>query len=215
LGVINVLNVIDIANLLDKMQRENKSLKYKINSQQKEIERLKNYIKENVNNNMSAESDNMFNYSSKEIKRLLDTDVIAYDRFNIKLRDIILTIFCDDKCFKEDMQSIVSAEDNEYKKLVMVLLCIVGKTYDAWRVKVTRNKASSIVQKLKENNCECKVCGRHLEAKEVEVHHIIPVECGGGNSRYNLMTLCHKCHNKENKKNKKYKKPRILFENFI
>lgn len=210
-----MLNVVDVANLLDKMQRENKSLKNKVNTQQKEIERLKRYIKENVNNNMSAESDDMFNYSSKEIKKILNTDVIEYDRFNVKLKDIILTIFCDDEYFKNDMQHIVSVEDNEYKKLVITLLCIIGKTYDAWRIKVTRSKACSVVQKLKENNCECEVCGKHLEAKEVEVHHIVPVECGGGNSRYNLMTLCHKCHNKENKKNKKYKKPRIIFENFI
>ena len=210
-----MLNVVDVANLLDKMQRENKSLKNKVNTQQKEIERLKRYIKESVNNNMSAESDDMFNYSSKEIKKILNTDVIEYDRFNVKLKDIILTIFCDDEYFKNDMQHIVSVEDNEYKKLVITLLCIIGKTYDAWRIKVTRSKACSVVQKLKENNCECEVCGKHLEAKEVEVHHIVPVECGGGNSRYNLMTLCHKCHNKENKKNKKYKKPRIIFENFI
>ena len=210
-----MLNVVDVANLLDKMQRENKSLKNKIKSQQKEIERLKTYIKENVNNGMSDKDDSMFNYNKSEIKKLLNTDMIEYDRFNIKLKDIILTIFCDDEYFKNDVQRIISIEDDEYKKLIITLLGVLCKTYDAWRVKVTRSKASSIVQKLKENNCKCEVCGKHLEAKDVEVHHIVPVECGGGNSRYNLMTLCHKCHNKENKKNKKYKKPRILFENFI
>lgn len=43
--------------------------------------------------------------------------------------------------------------------------------------------------------CEkCLTEGRTAPAEEV--HHILPVSCGGNHSTSNLMSLCRSCHNK-------------------
>lgn len=44
--------------------------------------------------------------------------------------------------------------------------------------------------------CEqCEKDGRLTAAEEV--HHILPLTCGGSNAQSNLMALCHSCHMKK------------------
>ena len=56
--------------------------------------------------------------------------------------------------------------------------------------------------------CEkCKEQGRLTPAEEV--HHILPLSCGGTNDEENLMSLCKSCHSEitaydKNTKNKRY-----------
>ena len=43
----------------------------------------------------------------------------------------------------------------------------------------------------------CEVCLKEGRLTPVEeVHHILPVSCGGRHNRENLMSLCQSCHNK-------------------
>ena len=46
------------------------------------------------------------------------------------------------------------------------------------------------------NNPEakCEECGATID---LELHHIVPVACGGSNEQSNLKVLCHKCHAKQ------------------
>lgn len=43
---------------------------------------------------------------------------------------------------------------------------------------------------------ECYMCGDDIEenGRKLDVHHIIPVLCGGDNGEWNSMTLCRGCH---------------------
>lgn len=40
----------------------------------------------------------------------------------------------------------------------------------------------------------CEACARPLDFSEVQLHHIVPVSCGGVNSPSNLVCLCSDCH---------------------
>ena len=42
----------------------------------------------------------------------------------------------------------------------------------------------------------CKMCGERPPRRNVDVHHIIPVNSGGTNGEWCLMPLCQKCHKK-------------------
>jgi len=42
----------------------------------------------------------------------------------------------------------------------------------------------------------CALCGGPPESDSLDVHHIIPVLCGGDNGGYNLLGLCRSCHGK-------------------
>ncbi len=44
---------------------------------------------------------------------------------------------------------------------------------------------------LVESHCTCNVC---WHSKEVEIHHIVPVELGGENTEANLIVVCLNCH---------------------
>lgn len=46
-------------------------------------------------------------------------------------------------------------------------------------------------QLLVESRNTCNVC---WQSKEVEIHHIVPVELGGDNSEANLIVVCRNCH---------------------
>lgn len=57
---------------------------------------------------------------------------------------------------------------------------------------------------LSRDNYTCQECGRkRYDGKGVntilEVHHIIPLCCGGTNEEENLITLCPECHKKKHK----------------
>jgi predicted transcriptional regulator/uncharacterized C2H2 Zn-finger protein len=46
---------------------------------------------------------------------------------------------------------------------------------------------------------ECEMCGKpsaEIEHRSLDVHHIVPVMCGGTNEAWNRMALCPSCHRK-------------------
>lgn len=48
-----------------------------------------------------------------------------------------------------------------------------------------------IKQQLLEEVGKCELCG---STRELELHHVIPVVCGGSDSPENLILVCKKCH---------------------
>ena len=53
-------------------------------------------------------------------------------------------------------------------------------------------------QVRKRQDRTCQMCGeeRTITDRGLDVHHIVPVLCGGSNDRRNLMALCTSCHHK-------------------
>ena len=47
---------------------------------------------------------------------------------------------------------------------------------------------------FKRDNFKCRYCGRGAEEVILEVDHINPVSCGGGNEQENLVTACKDCN---------------------
>lgn len=70
------------------------------------------------------------------------------------------------------------------------------------KVKKNRNEMSGWKRKrlrgylLRRSGDTCEQCGRHLEWKEAEIHHILPVSMAPelAQEKSNLMCLCHQCH---------------------
>ena len=52
-------------------------------------------------------------------------------------------------------------------------------------------QSAPITQDIIEEAGRCELCG---SKRSLEVHHIIPVSCGGDNSRDNLLCVCRRCH---------------------
>lgn len=44
------------------------------------------------------------------------------------------------------------------------------------------------------SNHECEMCGRRQPERGLDVHHIVPLVCGGTNDRELLMAMCRSCH---------------------
>lgn len=61
----------------------------------------------------------------------------------------------------------------------------------------TRKQSPEARQLLREHHC-CELCG---DTRNLEVHHIIPVVCGGSNDINNLIVICGACHAKLTPKN--------------
>lgn len=64
------------------------------------------------------------------------------------------------------------------------------------RVTVPINYATPLWQELARqikirDHWMCRSCG---SKKTIDVHHVLPVKCGGTNLPENLKTLCRKCH---------------------
>ena len=74
-----------------------------------------------------------------------------------------------------------------------------GRKYNAYGVvKIRRGREAytnnwpDISKKIKQRDgYRCTKCG---STEHLEVHHIIPISRGGGNSSVNLTTLCRRCH---------------------
>ena len=61
-----------------------------------------------------------------------------------------------------------------------------------WRMK---RKKNLIKETLRRDNFTCQKCKiQDKTAKTLEVHHIIPLICGGKDELDNLITLCSDCH---------------------
>lgn len=46
---------------------------------------------------------------------------------------------------------------------------------------------------------ECETCGRsaeEIEHRDLDVHHVVPILCGGTNDAWNRLALCPSCHHK-------------------
>jgi 5-methylcytosine-specific restriction protein A len=84
-----------------------------------------------------------------------------------------------------------------------------------WYSNVTvwyRGRGAYSTQMLYRDNFTCQDCGEfhayknkhgiYLPASDgqLEVHHILPVSCGGGDEPTNLITLCKACHIKRHEK---------------
>lgn len=52
-------------------------------------------------------------------------------------------------------------------------------------------KRSPILQKVIDDAGECELCG---SKRNLEVHHCVPVVCGGDDSDDNLICVCRSCH---------------------
>lgn len=48
---------------------------------------------------------------------------------------------------------------------------------------------------LDRDDYTCQGCGNNVN-KSAPIHHIVPLGCGGANTRRNLLTLCGTCHGK-------------------
>jgi len=46
---------------------------------------------------------------------------------------------------------------------------------------------------LERDDYTCQGCGSDVDAS-APIHHIVPLGCGGTNTRRNLLTLCEECH---------------------
>lgn len=57
---------------------------------------------------------------------------------------------------------------------------------------ITRNYSGEVRKLLKEHP-QCELCG---DKRNLEVHHIVPVCCGGSNDVNNLIVVCGVCHSK-------------------
>lgn len=73
-----------------------------------------------------------------------------------------------------------------------------------------RVKRRRIRGEYKDNICmsqfdKCASCNEHLETT-VEIDHIIPLGCGGGNERKNLHALCPNCHARKSRNEPAIKK---------
>lgn len=64
------------------------------------------------------------------------------------------------------------------------------KTYEELRDEWS---SSGIVRVMAEHNLG-KVCYNCGSTENVELHHIVPLKCGGTNSISNIAVLCHRCH---------------------
>ncbi len=56
---------------------------------------------------------------------------------------------------------------------------------------------STRIQIYKQDNYTCKYCHQQYEVKQLTIDHILPVEKGGGNEPYNLVTACEDCNRKK------------------
>lgn len=54
-----------------------------------------------------------------------------------------------------------------------------------------KRKQSPTMRMVANTNSCCELCG---SVKGLEVHHIIPIVCGGDDSVDNLICVCRKCH---------------------
>ena len=41
---------------------------------------------------------------------------------------------------------------------------------------------------------KCEYCGREIECRGMQLHHVVPVSMNGTNNPHNLMCLCSECH---------------------
>lgn len=46
---------------------------------------------------------------------------------------------------------------------------------------------------LERDDYTCQGCGSDVQ-RDAPIHHMVPLGCGGANSRRNLLTLCEECH---------------------
>lgn len=69
--------------------------------------------------------------------------------------------------------------------------------YNAVKRTISKQSWTSIRDEYREMvGYECEWCGGECErnAAELDVHHLIPVLCGGTNEAWNLVALCKSCH---------------------
>lgn len=74
-----------------------------------------------------------------------------------------------------------------------------GKSiYDAVKKQLGSESWGSVRERIRERaDHECEACGKpanEIGHRDLDVHHIVPIMCGGTNQEWNLMALCPSCH---------------------
>ena len=73
-----------------------------------------------------------------------------------------------------------------------------GKSvYDAVKKCISDESWANIRNRVRSESEGCRMCGDSIEeAHSIDVHHIVPLLCGGTNGDWNLLALCRSCHAK-------------------
>lgn len=76
-----------------------------------------------------------------------------------------------------------------------------GKSiYDAVRKQLPGPSWTTLRERTREAaGGECEMCGRsaeEIEHRDLDVHHVVPLLCGGTNEEWNRLALCPSCHNR-------------------
>lgn len=91
------------------------------------------------------------------------------------------------------LKDVLGTNDISEKSLEEALII----TYKDWKINKLRQEQQNIRQSLNGKVFICERCGN--ETPYIEIHHNIPIELGGDNTRDNIKLLCHECHLIENK----------------
>lgn len=54
-------------------------------------------------------------------------------------------------------------------------------------------RQTAIMKSVTVRSGKCELCG---SSRNLEAHHIIPIDCGGQDTENNLICVCHACHAK-------------------
>lgn len=100
----------------------------------------------------------------------------------------------------KDVIGEYATEENIHRALIL--------TYKSWKKERIRAEQVSLRKYYSNKLICCERCG--IETNNIEIHHKIPVELGGDNSKSNIRLLCSKCHNIENKETRVYNKSTLV-----
>lgn len=96
----------------------------------------------------------------------------------------------------EAIQFVLNKEidfnDLDTDDFIDVLTEAFWESFVYFRAKKVRNEQSRVSKYYRNIKSKCDICG--INDQSLELHHIIPVMCGGTNNEDNIQMLCHKCH---------------------
>jgi hypothetical protein len=94
--------------------------------------------------------------------------------------------FCDRGCYAQWQKEVQTKEEHPCWKDVLYT-----SITDAVRNTYSEESWSNISESFRSKSNGCEICSA---SKELIVHHIVPIQSGGTNGKYNLMCLCKSCH---------------------
>ena len=191
--LIKTLNKISEQNKeIERLNKEISNLKKIEKSQLKEIKDIYKYIDSNKK---------LDSYISGELNYTCNKGVVADYKGSKSLIDII-----------NEINNTNIKKFNSYSNFIGSLIRALAIAYIPYRTTKMRKEASLIRGNINTaciyRNGRCEICGQYVS--DLELHHKIPVSCGGDNSRDNLIWICHSCHKNEHRFNDNYMKMRTL-----